>query len=127
MVHVRVGVHRAGMAAALVAAAVLGAGGVRPAAAQITAVRGSALGYLLNVSLFNGPVTTVGPTPTVTLPAGGSTSPVTATAPTGSAIVGPATFFSSGQIDVSTQGTTGGGTVTTSTRTPKVNTPQAPP
>jgi len=59
----------------------------------------------------------------VTLPAGGSASPITATAATGRASAGPATFFTSGPITVSTHGTTGTtGSVTSSTNIQTVNT-----
>jgi len=117
-----------------------------PAGATVSTVKGSAFGYQLNVSLFGGPINTRGvgqvvctnpPTnnlpagcvpdtqaaaassPLVTLPAGGSGgTAVTATKATTSGFVGPAEFFSSGQVDVSTNGTTGvGGSVTSKTIT----------
>ncbi len=98
------------------------------ASAQVTAVSGSAYGYSLSVGLFGGPPSTRGPIPTVTLPAGGSAVPITATAPTGSAIVGPAIFFSSGPITVSTQGTIGAtGAATSSTSITNINTSGAEP
>jgi len=50
---------------------------------------------------------TRGPEPAVTLPAAGADPPLTATAATGRAAYGPAEIFTSGKIDVSTQGTTG--------------------
>ncbi|MBA3268697.1 MAG: hypothetical protein H0T70_10635, partial [Acidimicrobiia bacterium] len=90
--------------------------------ADVTAVNGSAYGYSLTVSLFGGPQPPIGPTPTVTLPAGGSAVPVTASALTGSASAGPARFFSSGPITVSTQGTPAGGGVTSSADLQTLNT-----
>lgn len=81
----------------------------------VTDVSGGAYGVFASVSLFGGPANIVGPTPTVQLPAGGSATPVTASAPSGTAQFGPATLFSSGQLSVSTQGTTGpAGSVTSS-------------
>ncbi|MEO7555539.1 MAG: hypothetical protein ABIV94_02905, partial [Acidimicrobiales bacterium] len=106
-------------------------------AAPVTAVTGSACGYMTNVGLFGGPLTLRGcgqtsggvpsSSPSVTLPAGGSATPITATDPDGAkATYGPATIFGgvfldgqgfekpSGPIDVSTQGTAASGTVTSS-------------
>jgi hypothetical protein len=81
----------------------------------LAAGRGSAFGFHATVSLFGGPANQVGPTPTVTLPPGGSATPITATEPSGSAQFGPAVIFQSGPLTVSTQGTTGpGGSVTSS-------------
>jgi hypothetical protein len=77
-------------------------------------VAGSAFGYYAKVSLFGGPASSVGPKPTVTLPAGGSATPVTASAASGSAAFGPAILFTSGPIALSTQGTPASGSVTTS-------------
>ncbi len=92
-------------------------------ATTVTAVSGSAYGFFSNVGLFGGPPSTRGPAPTVTLPPGGSAVPITATATTGSAIVGPGRFFSSGPLNVSTQGTIGpDGSVTSSTSITNVNT-----
>ncbi|MDQ6616866.1 MAG: hypothetical protein M3083_19495 [Actinomycetota bacterium] len=86
-----------------------------PSSAAVTSVKGGANGYLLMVSLFGGPVHTDGPKPTVTLPPTGSPSPITATAPSANASFGPATFFTSDALNVSTQGTTGaGGSVSSS-------------
>ncbi|MGI9022686.1 MAG: hypothetical protein ACR2HV_05550, partial [Acidimicrobiales bacterium] len=124
----------------------LGAGMVAlasPASASVQTVKGSAFGYQLKVSLFGGPINTRGvgqvvctnpPTnnvpagcvsstlapaaasPLVTLPAAGSATPITATKASTSGSVGPAEFFSSGQVDVSTKGTTGAtGSVTSTT------------
>lgn len=92
------------------------------AQADVTAVEGSAYGYFSNISLFGGPPSTRGPVPTVTLSPGGG-GPNTASALTGLAQYGPATFFSSGPITVSTQGTLGpAGSVTSSTTIQTVNT-----
>ena len=67
---------------------------------------GSAYGFYSSVSLFGGPAQPRGPSPTVTLPETGSATPVTATAPQGDAVYGPAYIFTSGQLDVSTEGMT---------------------
>lgn len=91
--------------------------------ASVSAVTGSAYGYSLSVGLFGGPPTASGPVPTVTLAADGSNSPLAATAPPASAVVGPATFFTSGRLDVSTQGTTGAnGSVTTTSNIAAITT-----
>lgn len=88
---------------------------------DFTAVKGSAYGYSSNVSFFNQP-STAGPTPTVTLPPGGSSVPITATAPTGNAQHGPASIFTTGPLNVSTQGSTGpSGPVTSSADILNVN------
>jgi hypothetical protein len=79
-------------------------------------VGGSAFGYYSIVSLFGGPSAVRGPTPSVTLPSGGSATPVTDHADTGTAVYGPAHIFESGPITVSTQGQSGtAGSVTSST------------
>ena len=117
--------YRVGMAVALLLAILLGGAGVRPAAGQITAVRGSAFGFrVFNLSLFGGAQPDFGPAPTVTLPAGGSATPLTATAPSANATVMPARFFTSGQLDVSTQGTPASGSVTSTARVANINTSQ---
>lgn len=83
--------------------------------ADVTAVAGSAYGYFSRISLSGGSPSDRGPTPMVTLPPAGSGSPITATAPSGLAQYGSTTFFTSDQLEVSTQGTTGpSGSVTTS-------------
>lgn len=113
---------RAGLGVALAGLCTLA---LAPALAQadVTAVSGGAYGYSLNVSLFGTAQPQVGPTPSVVLPAGGSVVPVTANATTGSATAGAATFFSSGPIAVSTQGTPGPtGSVTSSTSLQAVGT-----
>ncbi|MDQ4070977.1 MAG: hypothetical protein M3203_16130 [Actinomycetota bacterium] len=111
----------------------------RPAAADVTAVSGSACGYFAEVSLFGGPSNRRGcgqpanapatnASPSVTLPATGSANPITATDEDGAvAEYGPAKIFAgqwpenapqpppSGPINVSTQGTLGpNGSVTSS-------------
>ncbi|MDQ6615037.1 MAG: hypothetical protein M3083_09875 [Actinomycetota bacterium] len=83
--------------------------------AAVTVVTGSAYGYYSNVSLFGGPFVPKGPAPRVTLPPGGSTSGVTANAPSETAQYGPAVIFSSGSETVTTKGTPAGGSVTSST------------
>ncbi|MCA1684146.1 MAG: hypothetical protein LC708_03355, partial [Actinobacteria bacterium] len=97
--------------------------GQRSADADVSAVQGRAYGYSGSITLFGAAQPPVAPTPTVTLPPAGSSVPVTATAPTGSARFGPAQIFSSGPITVSTQGTTGPtGSVTSSASLGPVNT-----
>jgi len=107
-----------------------------PASATVTAVRGSACGFTTKVGLFAGPQavrgcgTAVPPTdpsysPSVALPPGGSATAITATDPDGAkGVYGPATIFGgiwppdvlsptpSGPLTASTQGTPGGGAVT---------------
>ncbi len=85
------------------------------ASAAVTDVTGSAYGAYGNISLFGGLYNPQGPGPTVTLPAGGSSSAVTATAATKSIVYGPTTFFRSGTVNLSTQGTPGSGSVTSTT------------
>ena len=80
---------------------------------------GSAFGFSSSVSLFGGAAQPRGPSPTVMLPATGSVTPVTATAPQGDAVYGPAKLFTSGQLDVSTEGTTA--SVTSSATVANVN------
>jgi len=89
--------------------------------AQSGEVSGGAFGYSLNVSLFGAPQPAVGPVPTVTLPPGGSAAAITGTAPKGDAGAGPAKFFSSDALDVSTEGTPGG-TVKSSAKIGQINT-----
>lgn len=93
-----------------------------PSSAAVNQVSGSAFGYSLNVSLFGAAQPPVGPVPTVTLPDGGSATPVTATEATGNAKEGPATFFSSGPLEVSTEGTAAGGSVTSKAKVSTLNT-----
>ncbi|MDP9387074.1 MAG: Ig-like domain-containing protein [Actinomycetota bacterium] len=100
--------------------------GVRPATAthsNVTAVKGSAFGYHADeISLFGGAQSDTGPTPTVTLASDASNSPQTASASTGIVQYGPATLFSSDDIDVSSSGSLGTtGSVTTSTSLKNVN------
>ncbi|HEX2193115.1 MAG TPA: hypothetical protein VHH09_07955, partial [Acidimicrobiales bacterium] len=129
-------------------AAALGLAGIAqpPAAADVTAVKGGADGYRLQVSLFGGPVNTRGvgqvtcsgnpPTPPGCVPAdqaeeASSPSVVLASdggrlnqsKPEGAAArVGPATFFSSGQLDVATSGGLGAdGSVSSSTQILNIN------
>ncbi len=116
--------YRAWAVVSLVIAGVLTGIGSPPAAtADVTAVRGSAFGYLAtNITIFNGAQAPVGPTPTATLPANGGPA-VTNTAATGLVKYGPATLFSSGPLNVSTQGALGaGGAVTSAATIQNVNT-----
>ena len=115
--------RRVAILVALAISAVLVGVGGQPAAADVSAVKGSAFGFSTNVGLFGGPPSTRGPAPTVTLPGGGSSTPITGTEPSATAQYGPATIFSSGSLNVSTQGTTGaGGSVTSSSDVSNVNT-----
>ncbi|HEX2023219.1 MAG TPA: hypothetical protein VHF00_00810, partial [Acidimicrobiales bacterium] len=86
-----------------------------PSSAQVSEVTGSAFGASGNVSLFRAPPIVFNPTPSVTLPsAGGDES---ASAPSITFQAGPAQPLTTGQADVSTQGTTGAGGSVTSTAT----------
>jgi hypothetical protein len=135
--------HAQRLALAIVAVIGLGGGLVAvsgPSGADVTAVTGSACGYLTDVSLFGGPSmrrgcgqtddVPAGTSPSVTLPAGGSATPITATDPDGAtAQYGPAKIFSgqypendfnatsppSGPLNVSTRGTLGPNGSVTST------------
>ena len=127
--------------AALVSSAMLAATLIaltqRPAAAAISAVRGDACGFYVNVGLFGGPqmlkgcgsglpTSDIGYSPQVTLPTpNGSATALTALDADGArADYGPASIFAgkwpetvstappSGPIDVSTKGTPSGGVVT---------------
>ncbi|MDQ4133439.1 MAG: hypothetical protein M3179_09590 [Actinomycetota bacterium] len=119
--------------------------GTTPSQADVSAVKGSAFGYTLSVSLFGGqpnirgvgqfPCTSTNPptppgcapnpalsdSPAVNLPpTGGNESQTDPEGPT--AQVGPAIIFSSGAIDVSTQGTLGpNGSVTSTADIQNVN------
>lgn len=85
--------------------------------ASLTEVAGGAFGFRASVSLFGGEAMERGPEPTVSLPDGGATDPVTASAPSGTAVYGPATLLESGRLQVSTEGTTGSSGFVTSTST----------
>ena len=127
------------LAAALVGSATIAVVASTPASAVVSSVTGSACGYYVNVGLFGGPPTLRGcgqaanapaeaASPSVSLPASGSTSPVTATDPDGArGQYGPAVIFGgiwpdtvssappSGPITVQTQGAPSSGAVTSST------------
>ena len=91
--------------------------------AQISTVTGSAFGHHIDITLFGGQQPVAGPIPTVTLPPEGSAAPVTATEPSALVQYGPATLFSSGPQNVSTEGTTGpDGSVTSTATIDSVNT-----
>lgn len=98
---------------------VLGAamsGAPAPAVAQVPKLADNgAFGYFASVSLFGGPPNKTGPAPSVTLPAEGARTPITAVAPTGKAQFGPAVLVQSGEQRLSTQGTLGPGGAVTST------------
>ena len=123
MAHVQGRASRSVVLGAVISFVLLLAGiGDRPVSAQTATVTGSAYGHRLNVSIFGGSANTSGPAPTVTLPPAGS-APITATAPSATARAGPAVFFSSGRLDVRTQGTVGpGASVTSSTSITNINT-----
>ncbi len=79
--------------------------------ADVTTVTGSAFGEKVNVNPAGGVGINSGPLPTVTLPVGGSATPVTDTLASVNA-----TVLTTGVLNVSTQGTLGsGGSVTSST------------
>ncbi len=94
----------------------------------VTAVQGSAYGCFGNTQFAlggpPGPPRVTGPLPTVTLPQGGSATPITATAAACDILAfegGPA-VVSTGQLNVSTQGTTGPtGSVTSTASIANVN------
>ena len=85
-----------------------------PAFAVVSDVRGTGFGAFAHITILGG-LNRSGPNPVATLPAGGSASAVTASAPSTLVQFGPATIFTSGAASVSTQGTPGGGSVSTST------------
>ena len=137
--------HSARRLAAAVVAVVGLAGGLvatsSPSQADVVTVTGSACAYYTDVSLFGGPsmrrgcgqpgdAPVAGFSPSVTLPAGGSATPITATDPDGAtAQYGPAKIFSgqypanddnatsppSGPLNVSTVGSLGPNGFVTST------------
>ena len=114
---------RYGILVALLFAWVIGID-VRSGFADVTAVKGSALGaFADDIRLFNAAQPDFGPAPTVALPAGGSAGPVTDAEPTTLVQYGPAILFSSGAVNVSTQGAPGpAGTVTSSANIANANT-----
>jgi len=115
MAQSRVRAYRIGLVLALLCTGILAGFGLSPATAEVTAVKGSAFGVSVpNISIFGGVQPAYGPRPTVTLPAGGSATAVTGTSASETVKDGPATFFESGTINLSTQGTPAGGSVTTS-------------
>ena len=122
-----VGALRGPIVVALLCSVVtLGIGQVPATAApttKVTAVNGSAFGYWAdNISLFGGAQPDAGPIPVVTLAANASNSPQNATATTGLVQYGPATLFTSDQINVSTSGSLGtNGFATSSTNIANVN------
>ncbi|MFN2607575.1 MAG: choice-of-anchor P family protein [Acidimicrobiales bacterium] len=72
-------------------------------------VGGGAFGYSLVINLFGGQTAkTEGPTPTVSLPPAGSATPITAGDPSETIGFGPATFFESKALSLSTEGVPGG-------------------
>jgi hypothetical protein len=75
--------------------------------ADVTAVTGSAFGYKTNVTISLGGSSNVGPTQLVTLPPGGSATPITASRGPGGETAGPAQLLSFTGINTSTQGTLG--------------------
>lgn len=83
--------------------------------ADVTAVKGSAYGYFCSATVFSFLCAPSGPTPTVMLAADASNSPQAASSASATATAGPATIFTSDQLNVSTQGTLGpSGSVTSS-------------
>ena len=101
----------------------VGVEGSASALTNVASVKGSAYGYFLNVSLFGGTANKHGPLPKVSLRADASNSPRSASLSSASVLVGPAVFFSSGPLTVSTSGSVGAsGSVASSTRIDNVNT-----
>ncbi len=122
MVDSRVGSGRQRLTAGLVfSAMVLAALSQGSAGAQVSEVTGSAFGYHADITLFDQEQPEAGPEPQVTLPAAGGNE--TATAPSAEVVFGPATIFTSGPLDVTTEGTTGPtGSVTSTTTIQNINT-----
>ncbi|MDQ6726881.1 MAG: hypothetical protein M3066_12050, partial [Actinomycetota bacterium] len=116
MAQSRVRAYRIGLVLALLCSGIVAGFGLSPATAQVTAVKGSAFGVSApNITIFGGAQPAYGPHPTVTLPGGGSSTPVADTSASETVKDGPATFFESGTIKVSTQGSLGAsGSVTSS-------------
>ncbi len=106
---------------AAMAGGVLVPGG--PSSAAVVGVTGSATGSQGSASInIGGPgiVQNYPPTPTVTLPPGGSATPLTATG-TGDIQIGPARLFTSDPITVTTGGTAETGPVTSTSHIPTDN------
>ncbi|MGH9125125.1 MAG: hypothetical protein ACRDZ8_10425, partial [Acidimicrobiales bacterium] len=98
----------------IAAGAALAIGGASSAGAA-TPVEGSAFAASAqNITIFGGPQTPYGPKPLVTLPAGGSATAITGMDASESIHYGPATLFTSGPTNVSTQGSVATGSVTSS-------------
>ncbi len=111
----RIGAYRVWVVVVLLLSGLLVATGAHPARGEVSAVAGSAYGYFAEVTLGGQQAPRVEPTPVVTLPPGGSATPVTNTAPSGEVRVGPALLLQSGTLTVSTQGAPGpNGSVTSS-------------
>lgn len=122
MAHSRVGTGRQRLTAGLAFSAMVLAGlSQGPAGAQVEEVTGSAFGYYADITLFGAEQPEAGPEPEVILPAAGGNE--TATAPSAEVVFGPATFFTSGPLEVTTEGTTGPtGSVTSSATIQTINT-----
>ncbi len=106
------------LAGLLALAAMLGFAAT-PSGAQTGDGVGSAFGYSAKYTIFGGPFD-VPPSPSVTLPAGGSATPVTGSIPSARVQSGPGILFTSGPIDISTQGSAG--SVTSKTHISGTNT-----
>ena len=90
----------------IVALALAGAGS--PSAADVPKLSTvGAYGYFASVSLFGGPPSNSGPSPTVTLPPEGSGGPVTTLVPSARAQFGPATILESREAKVSIEAAPG--------------------
>jgi hypothetical protein len=87
--------------------------------ASVSAVDGGAYGASVNVTTLLGLSVTVGPTPQVTLPSSGSSTPITDTVASVSALG----LLSTGVLKVSTQGTPASGAVDSSATVANVNVP----
>ncbi|MEJ7845942.1 MAG: choice-of-anchor P family protein, partial [Acidimicrobiales bacterium] len=86
------------------AAATTGAATAAQVAGTCINTAPGAYGFCASIRLGNLAPAEAGPEPTVTLPAAGSATPVTDTAPTALARLGPGTIFTSGPLEVSTTG-----------------------
>lgn len=106
-------------AAFLTASLVLSLTMTSTANAGVSAVDGGAYGADVNVTTLLGLSVNVGPTPQVTLPSGGSATPITAS----TLSVSAPGLLSTGVLSVSTQGTPAGGSVTSSASAAGVSVP----
>lgn len=117
-------------AALLTSGLVIALGATSAAAATgVAAVTGRAFGYSgSGISLLGGTLHSYPASPAVSLNSSASNSPQSATAPSGSVIIGPGDLFTSGALAVRATGSLGAaGSVTASTSIATVNTTGAEP